>query len=149
MRSAARAIAAMAYGTAGVPQVDKIAGPGNLFVVLAKRAVYGVVGIEALPGYDRDAGDRRRRRRPTAGRGRPAGAGRARRGGLGDHADAQPGVAEATQAELARQLEALSRAEVPAAESIAQRGGIVLVPDLDTAFALANAYAPEHLCLLA
>src|SRR6195952_4749621 len=46
----AQAIAALAYGTESVPQVDKIAGPGNLFVVLAKRAVYGVVGIEALPG---------------------------------------------------------------------------------------------------
>ncbi|HRC75200.1 MAG TPA: histidinol dehydrogenase, partial [Kouleothrix sp.] len=52
-----------------------------------------------------------------------------------------------TQAEVARQLEQLARAEV-AAQSIAQRGGIVVVPDLDTAFALANAYAPEHLCLL-
>src|SRR5512145_1391532 len=40
----AQAIAALAYGTSSVPQVDKIAGPGNLFVVLAKRAVYGVVG---------------------------------------------------------------------------------------------------------
>ncbi|MFO7170030.1 MAG: histidinol dehydrogenase, partial [Chloroflexota bacterium] len=46
----AQAIAALAFGTDSVPQVDKIAGPGNLFVVLAKRAVYGVVGIEALPG---------------------------------------------------------------------------------------------------
>src|SRR6266508_4553932 len=75
----AQAIAAMAYGTQTVPQVDKIAGPGNLYVVLAKRAVYGVVGIEALPG-------------PTE--------------------------------------------------------TIVIAPELADAFALANAYAPEHLCLL-
>ncbi|MCC6935697.1 MAG: histidinol dehydrogenase, partial [Thermomicrobiales bacterium] len=46
----AQAIAAMAYGTATVPRVDKILGPGNIFVVLAKRQVYGEVAIDALPG---------------------------------------------------------------------------------------------------
>ncbi|MDQ5854651.1 MAG: histidinol dehydrogenase, partial [Chloroflexota bacterium] len=46
----AQAIAAMAYGTESVGRVDKIVGPGNIFVVLAKRAVFGVVDIEALPG---------------------------------------------------------------------------------------------------
>src|SRR5204863_6380385 len=46
----AQAIAALAYGTAQIPRVDKIVGPGNLFVVLAKRAVYGVVGTDGLPG---------------------------------------------------------------------------------------------------
>src|SRR5204863_7490932 len=46
----AQAVAALAYGTASIPRVDKIVGPGNLFVVLAKRLVYGQVGIEALPG---------------------------------------------------------------------------------------------------
>ena len=44
------AIAAMAYGTASVPKVDKIGGPGNLYTVLAMRAVYGTVGIVSLPG---------------------------------------------------------------------------------------------------
>jgi histidinol dehydrogenase len=46
----AQAIAAMALGTASVPKVDKILGPGNIFVVLAKRQVYGEVAIDALPG---------------------------------------------------------------------------------------------------
>ena len=46
----AQAIGALAYGTASVPRVDKIMGPGNIFVVLAKRRVYGRVGIDALPG---------------------------------------------------------------------------------------------------
>src|SRR5205823_9082608 len=46
----AQAIAAFAYGTQSVPRVDKIVGPGNIFVVLAKRLVFGAVGIEALPG---------------------------------------------------------------------------------------------------
>lgn len=143
----AQAIAAMAYGTASVPQVDTIAGPGNLFVVLAKRAVYGVVGIEALPGptetlviADATADPRLAAADLLA---------QAEHDLVASAIMLTPSsaMAEATQAEVARQLEALERAEV-AAQSIAQRGGIVVVPDLDTAFALANAYAPEHLCLL-
>ncbi|HEX7103722.1 MAG TPA: histidinol dehydrogenase, partial [Nitrolancea sp.] len=46
----AQAIGAMAYGTASIPAVDKIVGPGNIFVVLAKRRVYGEVDIDQLPG---------------------------------------------------------------------------------------------------
>jgi histidinol dehydrogenase len=143
----AQAIAALAYGTASVPQVDKIAGPGNLFVVLAKRAVYGVVGIESLPGpaetlviADEDADPRLAAADLLA---------------QAEHdlvasaimLTTSRAVAEATQAEVARQLEALERAEV-AAQSVERRGGIVVVRDLNDAFELANAYAPEHLCLL-
>ncbi|MDH7570469.1 MAG: histidinol dehydrogenase, partial [Armatimonadota bacterium] len=46
----AQGIAAMAYGTATIPRVDKVVGPGNIYVVLAKREVLGEVGIESLPG---------------------------------------------------------------------------------------------------
>ncbi|MBS1964853.1 MAG: histidinol dehydrogenase [Chloroflexi bacterium SZAS-1] len=143
----AQAIAAMAYGTASVPQVDKIAGPGNLFVVLAKRAVYGVVGIESLPGptetmviADASADPRLAAADLLA---------QAEHDVVASAIMLTPSraLAEATQAEVARQLEALERADV-AAQSIEQRGGIVVVPDLEAAFALANAYAPEHLCLL-
>jgi histidinol dehydrogenase len=142
----AQAIAAMAYGTASVPQVDKIAGPGNAFVVLAKRAVFGVVGIEALPGptetmviADADADPRFAAADLLA---------------QAEHVEASAimlttsrALAEATQAEVARQLETLERADA-AAETVEQRGGIVVVPALEDAFALANEYAPEHLCLL-
>jgi histidinol dehydrogenase len=143
----AQAIAGMAYGTASVPQVDKIAGPGNLFVVLAKRAVYGVVGIEALPGptetlviADASADPRLAAADLLA---------QAEHDLVASAIMLTPSraLAEATQAEVARQLEALERAEV-AAQSLEGRGGIVVVPDLDAAFALANDYAPEHLCLL-
>jgi histidinol dehydrogenase len=143
----AQAIAAMAYGTESVPQVDKIAGPGNLYVVLAKRAVYGVVGIEALPG-------------PTETLVIADESADARLAAADLLAQAEHDVvasailltpsralAEAVQSELARQLEALGRAEV-AATAIQNRGGIVVVPDLAVAFDLANQYAPEHLCLL-
>jgi histidinol dehydrogenase len=143
----AQAIAALAYGTASVPQVDKIAGPGNLFVVLAKRAVYGVVGIEALPGPTEtlliadEAADPRLAAADLLAQ--------AEHDLVASAIMLTPSrdVAAATQAQVARQLEALARADI-AAQSIAQRGGIVVVPDLDEAFALANAYAPEHLCLL-
>jgi len=46
----AQAIAAMAFGTESVPRVDKVVGPGNIFVALAKRRVYGVVGVDAIAG---------------------------------------------------------------------------------------------------
>jgi histidinol dehydrogenase len=142
----AQAIAALAYGTQSVPRVDKVAGPGSLFVVLAKRAVYGVVGIEALPGptetlviADAHADPRYAAADLLA---------------QAEHVFASaimltPSIdlARATQAEVARQLESLSNSDA-AAETVEQRGGIVLVPDLPTAFQVANAYAPEHLCLL-
>jgi histidinol dehydrogenase len=55
-------------------------------------------------------------------------------------------LAEAVQVEVARQIETLSRAGI-IAQSLAERGGVVITPDLETAAALADAYAPEHLCL--
>lgn len=143
----AQAIAAMAHGTATVPRVDKILGPGNIFVVLAKRQVYGEVAIDSLPGPTETLliAD--------------------------EHADADlcaadmlaqaehdpmasaillttsTNLAAAVASEIERQMSSLSRGGV-AAESLRGRGAIVVVPDLDTAFDIANAYAPEHLCLL-
>lgn len=142
----AQAIAAMAYGTQSIPQVDLIAGPGNLFVVLAKRAVYGVVGIESLPGPTETLviADEHANPRYVA----------ADLLAQAEHVYASailltpsPSLAEAVQQEVGQQLEALEHSDA-AAESVSQRGGIVLVRDLPQAIELANAYAPEHLCLL-
>ena len=143
----AQAIAAMAYGTESIPRVDKIVGPGGLFVTLAKRQVFGVVGIDGLPGPTEtmviadDTAD-------------PAIAAadllaQAEHDLLASAILLTPSrrLAERVQVEVARQLEALSRAEIAAA-SLAGRGGIVVTADIDQAVALANAYAPEHLCLL-
>ncbi len=142
----AQAIAAMAFGTEQVARVDKIAGPGNLFVVLAKRMVYGAVGIESLPG-------------PTEtlviadANANPAYVA-ADLLAQAEHVQAaailvttELTMAQAVKAELARQLAALPD-NSGAAETLMLRSGIVVVPDLTTAFAVANAYAPEHLCLL-
>jgi histidinol dehydrogenase len=142
----AQAIAAMAFGTEQVARVDKIAGPGTLFVVLAKRMVYGAVGIESLPG-------------PTEtlviadANANPAYVA-ADLLAQAEHVQAaailvttELSMAHAVKAELARQLAALPD-NSGAAETLMLRSGIVVVPDLTTAFAVANAYAPEHLCLL-
>jgi histidinol dehydrogenase len=143
----AQAIAALAYGTESIPRVDKICGPGGLFVTLAKRQVFGQVGIDGLPG-------------PTEtmviadGAADPALAAadllaQAEHDVLASAILLTPSreLAVRVQVEVARRLEGLSRAEI-AATSLASRGGIVLTADLAEAVALANAYAPEHLCLL-
>jgi histidinol dehydrogenase len=142
----AQAIAALAYGTESVPAVDKIFGPGNLFVTLAKQQVFGVVGIDGLAGptetlviADESA--------------RPAWVAadllaQAEHDVVASAILLTPSreLAEAVQVEVARQMESLSRAEVIAV-SLANRGGAVITRDLDEAVELANAYAPEHLCL--
>jgi histidinol dehydrogenase len=142
----AQAIAALAYGTESIRAVDKIYGPGNLFVTLAKKQVYGVVGIDGLAG-------------PTEtviiadGKARPAWVAadlmaQAEHDVLASAILLTPDrlLAEAVQAEAARQIESLSRCDVIAA-SLQNRSGIVITRDLEEAVELANAYAPEHLCL--
>ena len=72
----AQAIAALAYGTETIRPVDKIFGPGNLFVTLAKRQVYGVVGIDGLAGPTETVVVADEFCQPRLGRGRSAGTGR-------------------------------------------------------------------------
>jgi histidinol dehydrogenase len=142
----AQAIAGLAYGTESLPRVDKIVGPGNVFVVLAKRMVFGQVGIEALPG-------------PTEclviadDSATPAWVAadllaQAEHDPLAcsllitpDHA-----LAEAVDREVAEQVKSLPRRAI-VEESLANRGGIVETVDLEEALDLANAFAGEHLCL--
>ena len=86
----AQAIAALAYGTESVPRVDKIVGAGGLFITLAKRQVFGGVGIDGFYGPTETLVIADDTRRPGLGRGRPAGAGRARRAGVAHPADPIP-----------------------------------------------------------
>lgn len=142
----AQAVGAMAFGTESIPRVDKIVGAGNLFVTLAKQQVYGIVGIDGLYG-------------PTEtmviadASANPAWVAadllaQAEHDVMASAILLTPNraLAEAVQVEVARRLETLSRADI-IVQSLAERGGIVLTPDLQTAAALTNAYAPEHLCL--
>lgn len=142
----AQAIAALAYGTESIPQVDKIFGPGNLFVTLAKRQVYGVVGIDSLAGPTETvviADDSARSEWVAADL-----LAQAEHDVLAAAILLTPSASliEKVQAEIARQIEERQRADVIAA-SLENRSGAVLTSDLDEAVALANLYAPEHLCL--
>ncbi len=147
MVGGAQAIGAMAYGTSTVPRVDKIAGPGNLFVVLAKRAVYGTVDIEALPGPTETMVIADASADPAL-----AAADLLAQAEHDTIASAimlttSQDIASAVQMEIGRQLEELGRADI-AATALEHRGGIVVVPTIEDAIRVSNEYAPEHLCLL-
>ena len=140
------AIAALAYGTQSVPRADKIVGPGNALTMLAKRLVYGEVGIEALPGPTETlliADEHADPEHVVADLLAQA-----------EHVGAQPvlvtpsaDLLRAVEAGLESQLERLPQPE-RARDSLAERGLAVLVATLQEALEVANAYAPEHLCLL-
>jgi histidinol dehydrogenase len=139
----AQAVAALAYGVEGLPRVDKIVGPGNLFVALAKKFVYGEVDIDSIAGPSEVVVIADDSTRPdfTA----------ADMLAQSEHSPGasilitwSPQVLEATAAELARQVSQLSRAEltVPCLEDF---GALILVRDADEACAITDLIAPEHL----
>jgi histidinol dehydrogenase len=143
----AQAIAAMAFGTESVPRVDKIVGPGNVFVALAKRRVFGAVGIDSIAGPTETLLIADQTADPAA-----AAADMLAQAEHDPLASAillatGPAVASKVAAELERQLARLGRAET-ARQSLARGGGIVVTGSLALALELANEYAPEHLCLL-
>jgi len=136
-------IGAAAYGTATIPRVDKIVGPGNLFVTLAKREVYGRVDLDMLAG-------------PSEvliiadGTASP----RFLAADLLSQAEHNPAsavllttdadIAERTVAEIERQLKELSRG-AEARDCIERYGFVAVTRDLDQAVELASRFAPEHL----
>ncbi|MCO5221237.1 MAG: histidinol dehydrogenase [Thermomicrobiales bacterium] len=143
----AQAIAALAYGTESIPRVDKIFGPGNIFVVLAKRQVFGQVAIDQLPGptetvvvADVSANPRLTAADMLA---------QAEHDGMASAIliTTSERLAHQVQAELSLQLGQLER-EAIARESLATNGLIAVVETIEHAMELANRYAPEHLCLL-
>lgn len=143
----AQAIAALAYGTETIPRVDKIFGPGNIFVVLAKRRVFGQVAIDQLPGPTETLviADSTADPRLTA----------ADMLAQAEHDPMASAILLTTserlamqvQTELFSQLGRLPRKEI-AGESLRTNGLIGIVPTIRDAVELANHYAPEHLCLL-
>jgi histidinol dehydrogenase len=139
----AQAVAALAYGVEGIPRVDKIVGPGNLFVALAKRYVFGTVAIDSIAGPSEVVVivDHTTRPRCTAA-------------DLIAQAEHAPGSSvligwdekalDATVAELGRQLAGLERGEL-ARQSLEEFGAVIVVADASEACALADEIAPEHL----
>lgn len=143
----AQGVAALAYGTESIPRVDKIFGPGGLFVVLAMRQVFGSVGIAGLPGptetlliADESAAPAWVAADLLA---------QAEHDVLASALLLTPSrdLAASVRREVANQIASLPRHEIIAG-SLERGSGIILVRDLEEAMALANEYAPEHLCLL-
>jgi histidinol dehydrogenase len=142
----AQAIAAMAFGTTTIHPVDKIFGPGNLFVTLAKRQVYGIVGIDSLAGPTETlviADDSARPDWVAADL-----LAQAEHDVLASAILLTPsaGLAEAVEVEIEEQLKQRGRSEIIRA-SFDNRSGLVITRSLEEAIELANVYAPEHLCL--
>lgn len=140
----AQGVAALAYGTEIIPKVDKITGPGNIFVATAKKQVYGLVGIDmiagpseigviadssAIPKYvaadllSQAEHDKRARAILVT--------------------DSEK-LAEQVEAEIDRQLLDLPRQEIARA-SVENNGRVIIAPDADSMFDLMNQVAPEHL----
>lgn len=140
----AQAVAAMAYGTETVPQVDKIVGPGNAYVAEAKRRVFGIVGIDMIAG-------------PSEilvicdGRTPPDWIAmdlfsQAEHDELAQSILVSPDAAflDAVEASINRLLPTMPRQKV-IAQSLSGRGGLILCRDLEEAADIANRIAPEHL----
>jgi histidinol dehydrogenase len=140
----AQAIAALAFGTATVPRVDKITGPGNRYVAAAKKLVFGVVGIDSIAGPTEIAivADETARADFIA-------ADLLAQAEHGEDASAilitsSESLASAVMDEVRLQLETLPRREIVEA-SLREYGFVVLVETLDQACAIINELAPEHL----
>ena len=140
----AQAIAALAYGTESVPKVDVIAGPGNIYVTLAKKEVYGQVGIDMLAGPSEILIIADGRQNPAFVAADILSQAEHDRRSRAILLTDDEAFAEKVQAETEKQLEALARKEI-ASCSVENSGGIILVKDMDAACELANRIAPEHL----
>lgn len=142
----AQAIGALAFGTESIPRVEKIVGPGNLFVTLAKKQVYGMVGIDGLYGPTETVVVADESANPAWVAADMLA--QAEHDVLATAILLTPSreLATAVQHEIARQLEDLSRGEIIAV-SLANQSGIVITADMDEACALASAFAAEHTCI--
>ena len=139
-------IAAMAYGTETVPTVDKICGPGGIFVTLAKKKLFGDVGIDGIFGPSETVVVADDRADPSlVAADLLAGA---------EHDELatavlitdSPQLAEAVSKAVGTGVSSLERSVVAQA-SLQARGGVIIVGSIAEALDLANEFAPEHLCL--
>lgn len=140
----AQAVAALAFGTESVPRVDKITGPGNIYVATAKKQVFGQVDIDMIAGpseilvVNDGSGDPRHVAADLLSQ--------------AEHDELAASILVTTDAEfataveqaLAEQLASLPRRDI-AERALARYGAIVVAADLDEAVAFSNRIAPEHL----
>jgi histidinol dehydrogenase len=141
-----QAVAALAFGTETVPRVDKIVGPGNIFVATAKRLVFGETGIDSIAGPSEVL-------IVSDGRGRAEVIAAELLAQAEHDEDAVAVLISTSEAELLRVdqlIQAESRASGPgstAARSWKLNGALILASNLKEALALSNRWAPEHLVL--
>jgi histidinol dehydrogenase len=142
----AHAISALAFGTETVPCVDKVVGPGNVWVATAKRLVFGQVAIDSEAGPTEVLVVADRSATPAwvaADLISQAEHDELAQSVLITHLK---GIATRVQEQVARQLKTLDRIKI-ASQSLSKRGAIVVTKDLDQSIELANQYASEHLIL--
>lgn len=140
----AQGVAALAYGTETVPKVHKIVGPGNVFVALAKKSVYGEVGIDSIAGPSEILvlADETANEKYIA----------ADLLSQAEHDELASAVLITTSVKLAEkvkeqliiQTESLSRKEI-IKKSLKDYGALIVAEDIEKAIELCNEYAPEHL----
>ena len=140
----AQAVAALAFGTESIPKADKIVGPGNIFVALAKRSVYGYVNIDSVAGPSEILVLADESANPEY-----VAADMLSQAEHDEMASAilitvSASLAERVKAELERQTAKLERRAI-IEKSLSDYGAIILVNNFDEACALSNAVAPEHM----
>ena len=143
----AQAVAALAFGTERVPRVDKITGPGNLYVATAKKLAFGQVSIDMVAGPSEILVLADGSADPAAAAADLLSQAEHDRLASAVLVTDCPALADAVEAELARQLPLLPRQDVCRA-SLAARGKLIVSRDLDEALDAANRIAPEHLELM-
>ena len=140
----AQGVAALAYGTETIPKVDKITGPGNIYVATAKKQVFGLVGIDMIAGPSEIgiiADETANPAYVAADLLSQAEHDVLARAILVTNSEQ---LADAVEAEIEKQLQSLPR-EAIARASVEDNGRIILTQDVDSMFELMNLVAPEHL----
>lgn len=140
----AQAIAALAYGTESVPKVDKIVGPGNIFVATAKKLLYGTVDIDMIAGPSEILVLADETGNPTYLAADLMSQAEHDRLASAILITTSMELAKATDAEIDRQIQSLSRKEI-IESSLTNFGAIFVTDSVDYAVELANDFAPEHL----
>jgi histidinol dehydrogenase len=140
----AQAIGALAFGTKSVPKVDKIVGPGNIFVALAKKAVFGRVNIDMIAGPSEILVLADESANPVYVAADLLSQAEHDKLATAVLVTDSQSLAVAVQAELERQLVMLERSEI-ARTSVEDNGKIILVDTIEEAIEVSNLIAPEHL----
>lgn len=140
----AQAIAALAYGTETVPKVDKIVGPGNIFVATAKKLVYGTVDIDMIAGPSEILVLADESAKPEYLAADLMSQAEHDRLASAILVTTSARIADETIKELERQMSSLSRADI-IDESLTNFGAVIICDSMEKAVEMANSLAPEHL----